>query len=201
MSRSKSRAPQRIAKSKGRRVEYRKILIATEGTNTEPQYFEGLSAHLNAKAVRVLNVKTVGVGADPVRIVAEAERQRDREARSGDGYDEVWCVLDVDRHATLETACIKAKKLGIDMAISSPCFELWLLWHYEECAGWREGKALQQRLKDKHKFTDKNLPKSFPYDSYADAVARAEKCKTATIVHSPPNPHSTVSRLVRKMQA
>ncbi|WP_443062657.1 RloB family protein [Streptomyces sp. NBC_00390] len=201
MNRRKNQAPQRISKSKNRRVEYRKILIATEGTNTEPQYFEGLSAHLNAKAVRVLNVKTVGVGADPLRIVAEAERRRDRELKSGDGYDEVWCVLDVDRHANLQSACTRARKSDIDVAISSPCFEIWLLWHYEECTGWREGKALLQRLKDKCGFTDKNLPAMFPYSSFPDAVARAERCEVPRDEHAPPNPYSSVFRLVKKMQA
>ncbi|WP_449337452.1 RloB family protein [Streptomyces griseus] len=192
---------QKLSKSKNKRTEYRKILVATEGTKTEPQYFEGLASHLNAKAVRILSVKSVGVGKDPLRIVTEAARLRDREIKAGDGFDETWCVLDVDQHATLGPACREAKKLRIDVAISSPCFEVWLLWHYEEWTGWSEGKALHKRLKDKHGFCDKNIPRDFPYGNYGQALIRAGKCEPVKILHLPPNPHSSVDALVGRLES
>lgn len=200
MKKRQLQGAQKLTKAKNKRIEYRKVLIAAEGTNTEPQYFEGLAKVLNAKAVRVLSVSTVGVGRDPLRIIAEADRRRVRELRSGDGFDEVWAVLDVDQHANLESACARARKLRIDVAISSPCFEIWLVWHYEDWTRWSEGKELLDRLKSSHGFKNKNLPIDFPYVNYNVAVTRAEKCKGATKEHAPPNPHSSVSKLVRRLE-
>ncbi|MFF7142731.1 RloB family protein [Streptomyces nodosus] len=199
MKKRQLKGSQKLTKAKSKRIEHRKVLIAAEGTNTEPQYFEGLAKVLNAKAVRVLSVSTVGVGRDPLRIITEADRRRKLELKSGDGFDEVWAVLDVDRHANLEPACIRARKLLIDVAISSPCFEIWLVWHYEEWAKWSKGKTLQDLLKRSHGFKNKNLPHNFPYANYELAVARAEKCEVATKVYAPPNPHSSVSALVRRL--
>ncbi|WP_051951367.1 RloB family protein [Actinacidiphila yeochonensis] len=103
----------------------------------------------------------------------------------------------------LEAACDRARALGIGVAISSPCFEIWLLWHYEDWARWSDARSLLDRLKSRHGFTGKNLPRSFPYADYQHAVRRAERCGPAEPVHAPPNPHSTIcvlaSGLVRDL--
>ncbi|WP_158920345.1 RloB family protein [Streptomyces sp. NBRC 109706] len=108
MSRRQLRGPQKISKSRNRRSEHTKILIVTEGVNTEPQYFERFATLMRAKAVRVVSVRPVGVGRDPLSVVREARRLRDIEVRGGDPFDAVWCVVDVDEHANLEKACVEA---------------------------------------------------------------------------------------------
>lgn len=190
------RGTQRIAKSKNRRVEYRKILIAAEGVKTEPQYFERLAATLKAKAVRVVSVKSVGVGRDPLSVVREADRRRGVEKRGGDPFDEVWCVVDVDDHASLERACVEAGRLSIGMAISAPSFEIWLLWHFQDMATSADGRALHRALKSKWGFSDKGIPESFPYKNYDAASKRASRCEMVQIKHSPPNPSSSVPDLI-----
>ncbi|WP_413966282.1 RloB family protein [Actinacidiphila polyblastidii] len=166
-----------------------------EGEKTEPQYFEGLSLHLNAQAVQIIRLESVGLGRDPLRVVNAALKLRDVEEKEGDPYDAVWCVVDVDQHATLEPACHHAKRNGLEIAVSSPCFEVWLLWHFQEHAGWITSQSLSEKLK-KFGFTDKNLPESFPYAEYSKAKVRAERCAEIRQRHDPPNPSSSVSALV-----
>lgn len=43
-------------------------------------------------------------------------------------FDEVWCVFDVDQFDMGE-AGRRARKAGVELAVSNPCFELWLLLH------------------------------------------------------------------------
>ncbi|MFI9581925.1 RloB family protein [Streptomyces sp. NPDC052236] len=189
------RGPQKISKSKNKRSEYTKILIAAEGVNTEPQYFEKFTALMRAKAVRVVSVKPVGVGRDPLSVVKEAKRLRDLEEKGGDPFDAVWCVVDVDEHASLERACIEASRLSIEIAISSPCFEIWLLWHFENRASWINAATLSKLLR-KQGFTGKSMPDGFPYEKYPEAMARASRCEEVKAKHAPPNPHSSVPKLI-----
>ncbi|MGH3935680.1 MAG: RloB family protein [Pseudonocardiaceae bacterium] len=51
----------------------------------------------------------------------------------GDEFDEVWCVVDSDEF-DLEPAVALAAKLDGRLAVSNPCFELWLLLHHQACA-------------------------------------------------------------------
>jgi hypothetical protein len=51
-----------------------------------------------------------------------------------DRYNGIWCVMDVehpDPHPCLDEALSLAKKNGISVAMVNPCFELWILLHYE----------------------------------------------------------------------
>ncbi|NEA43107.1 RloB family protein [Streptomyces sp. SID11385] len=198
MSRREIRGGRRISKPRARRQENRKFLIVTEGTRTEPQYFENFAALLNAKAVQVVKVKPVGIGRDPAAVVREAERRRRAERNGGDPFDEVWCVVDVDRHETLPRACKEARDLGIDVAISAPCFEIWLLWHFEHRTGWIDGAELKKLL-GKRGFVDKNIPADFPYAAYATALTRAATCEPIVYAHVPPNPSSSVPTLVHAL--
>jgi hypothetical protein len=57
-------------------------------------------------------------------------------ARSRDDeVDECWCVFDVEwpkNHPNLAQALQLAKDHGIRLAVSNPCFELWLILHFED---------------------------------------------------------------------
>ncbi|MFF5086324.1 RloB family protein [Streptomyces niveus] len=200
MSRRQVRGSQRISKSRGRRSENKKILIVAEGVKTEPQYFEGLASHLNAQAVHVISVKPIGTGRDPLSVVREADQRRRQEEQNGDAFDSVWCVVDVDSHATLPSACDLASRNSLSIAVSSPCFEIWLLWHFEEHRAWVTAQALAAKLK-KHGVSGKSLPSGFPYAGYSEAKVRAEKCEAVRVIHSPPNPSSSVSDLVAELEA
>jgi len=113
-------------------------LIVCEGGATEPNYFDGFWRRLRIPW-SLVHVEVVGEGAVPLTVVTKADsRRKQRESEAGRGqavpYDRVWCVVDVespDPHARLADALCKARDLGIDVALSNPCFEYWLLLHFE----------------------------------------------------------------------
>src|SRR5262249_27212226 len=86
--------------------------------------------------------------------------------------DEVWCVYDVDSHPKLADAFQQARDNGIELAISNPCFELWLLLHFREQTAHIErhkvGAMLRTHLRGYKKRADFNKLK----EGYADAVNR-----------------------------
>ena len=48
--------------------------------------------------------------------------------------DELWVMIDVDRwnKSTLQEIAKEARQKGYRLAISNPCFELWLLLHFRD---------------------------------------------------------------------
>jgi hypothetical protein len=89
----------------------------------------------------------------PVTLVEQADQlkeQADQRARrerdSFLAYDEVWCVFDVDEHPKLNEAGQLASARGIELAVSNPCFELWLLLHFRDSPGARHRHDVQHML-------------------------------------------------------
>lgn len=65
----------------------------------------------------------------PLSIVQSTRRLRDVARRSGNRYDEVWCLL--DEHPDLPEALRLAGQHKIRVVISRPTFAVWLLLHFE----------------------------------------------------------------------
>ena len=109
-----------------------RVLIVCEGSVTEPKYFRRVLSERNLKSVQV-----VGSGkkykSNPQSVVAFAsgEKKKNRSKKSeAPPYDRVWCVLDSDVHENLDDAIRLAESNGIEVALSVPCFEFWLLLHF-----------------------------------------------------------------------
>lgn len=54
-----------------------------------------------------------------------------RDAKKGRAsfWDQVWAVVDKDKHHDFESSIKKCQNVGIGAAYSNPCFELWLILH------------------------------------------------------------------------
>lgn len=109
------RAPSRDPKSR--------FLIVCEGDVTERRYFTALRIHF--KSLIDLQFES---GATPKTLVEWAARLKKEDPT----YDEVWCVFDIDEHPLVPEAKQQARDNQIDVAISNPNFELWLLLHFQE---------------------------------------------------------------------
>ncbi|MBP8181837.1 MAG: RloB domain-containing protein [Acidimicrobiia bacterium] len=114
---------------RSRRAVPRQFLIVVEGKR-ELQY---LKAFQHSGVV----LKPEMCGLDPLGMVSKANRlmlKAEKEERRGKGsaFDEVWCVFDVDEHERFGQAVASARNNGVQLAISNPCFELWLLLHYQD---------------------------------------------------------------------
>lgn len=186
MARGPQRASAELRRASRTRRERTRILVATEGRVTEPQYVERLAAHLRATGVRVASVSYEKVGQDPLRVVKEAEKRNSRS-----DYDEVWCVFDVDTHGSLQQAIDLASGLGYRCAISNPCFEVWLIWHIADFRRHATSEEAQREL-SRHGLVDKHLPPDFPIANHTEAVRRAAGCARPV----PHNPGSTMGDVV-----
>ncbi|GAB2736976.1 RloB family protein [Sinomonas soli] len=172
------------------------MLIVTEGTKTEVQYLEGLAQFLRSTGVSVRDARRKGVGRDPMGVLSAALELNELDPDGG--YDETWLVVDVDEHATLQPALEDARSRSIPVVVSNPCFEIWLLWHYEDCAAHRSPSELARKLRA-HGHTDKKVPPGFPFGEYARAEQRAS---ARPVQHSlaGPNPSSSMPVLLRAIQ-
>lgn len=102
-----------------------------------------------------------------------------------DKDDELWMLLDTDHYTkashvgTFSEAIRKAQRNGVKLALSKPCFELWLLLHHAEnadvCALENATKTENALRKVLGQYNKKNLKQEhFPLASVFDACHRAE---------------------------
>ncbi len=101
---------------------------------------------------------------------SESRHKRDRNL----AYDAVWCVFDVDDHPAILDAKQMARSNGIDLAISNPCIELWLLLHFRESPGMRTRTKVQKMLGSYVPAYNKRVD----YSTYADGYATAVKARS-----------------------
>lgn len=128
------------------RQPYERLLIVCEGEKTEPQYLSEICQEKRLATAHV-HVRQGGFGTEPIQVVEFAEhmfRSGDRskgiEARA---FDRVFTVFDRDQHRTYHQALAKVAALNgrlfndehkgvpVHAVASVPCFELWLLLHFE----------------------------------------------------------------------
>ena len=117
-----------------------KLLIVGEGQETEPNYFDQLKREDTVRNKFTVTVKA-GLGFSPENAVRRAINEKERAGRRGeaDAYDEVWCVVDVEaptagRRESLDSAVRLAAQHDINMCLSNPSFEVWLLAHFNRTA-------------------------------------------------------------------
>jgi hypothetical protein len=185
-----------------RRQRKPRILVYCEGTVTEPAYFAGLVRHMRTALVDVVRCEVKGVGCDPLTVVRRAEQKwvEDRRRNRTETYDQVWCVVDHDDHATLDAAIAYASKANIRLVVSTPCFDYWVLLHYIDHRKSSRPKDIVRQL-DKHiPGYNKKLPDGFPFDRYPVAVQRAEGAAPSSNAIGP-NPSTAVHLVVAAMSA
>ena len=189
-----------------RREPYSRVLIVAEGQKTEAAYFTGAAKHYRLSTA---NVVILGQGADPTAVVREAIKLKRREQRRGDAYDRVFCVFDRDGHANFETASQRASAMGIELARSWPCFEYWLLLHFDYSrkpyvrSGTRSPcdaciRDLRQHIPHYHKAQHNVFPDLL--DRLEQAKNRAVRAHDDSLATDERNPSTEVHGLVDFLQ-
>ncbi len=129
----------RFVPPRSRRTGYRDarlIVIASEGMHTEPVYFNGLANNYRTQRVHVHLVEKPNTDSDPERVIKLLDDFK-RTYSLNLGYDELWLVSDVDRWGAekLSRVCTLCSQKRYRLAVSNPCFELWLLLHLRDLQG------------------------------------------------------------------
>lgn len=169
----------------------RSILVLCGGERTEPDYLDGLRRAYRRSG---LKVRVVGKARDPEGLVRLA---RDILARERGEWDEVWCVVDVDQFDV--TAAGRAAGRIVMLAVSNPCFEVWLLLHFETCNSHVDGAGDAVRRLAKHRpGYDKTRLTFADYAAGVEtAIGRARILDDGGVTG--PNPSSGMWRLVERI--
>jgi len=110
----------------------KRLLIVCEGRETERNYLDGLKREDSVSKLFTIRI-VPGRGGSRTQIVNHAI---DRKRTQQDTPDRVICVLDTESLQSpqarddLAEARNKAKANNIDLYLSNPAFEVWLLAHF-----------------------------------------------------------------------
>lgn len=202
MKKPSGRLPRR---GRGQEQRQRYILrVLSEGEVTEPGYFAEW-ARRNRRKVRL---RLDDTGMEPVALVRRARQYlRTRRPRREDpDFDEIWCVFDTDEHPNLAQAINEAGQSGIGVAVSNPCFELWLVLHAREQTAHINRHDVQRLASELGLADGKRIP-----DTARDALVEGfetarQRARALDERHagngSPPreNPSTDVWRLVDRLR-
>ncbi|WP_089917342.1 RloB domain-containing protein [Lentzea albida] len=149
---------------------------------TEQAYLDGLK-----RLSRPVTVRPVVKVGSPAQLVRYAARVRENDRG---GFDEYWCVVDVDEF-DIHEAIAEAEAMGISLAVSNPCFEVWLILHFADCAaGISSPKAAAEKLR-------RHLPGYAKGTlDFALLAERVDKAVERAKALSPGNPSTDMWKLV-----
>lgn len=124
------------------------ILIVCEG-QTEEAYFRAIKQHY--RHATTLNMEITRAHSDPVKVV-----EKGKGLNKGRDFDRVYCVVDGDKPDRIELAL---KHIGarddLDLIVTVPCFEAWLLLHFERSdAPFAACAEACDRLRQPHRLPD-----------------------------------------------
>ena len=132
--RRKPRDAKSLRRRDPRRDSYEVAIILGEGEKTEPNYFREMrdDLQLNPRNIQVLDC---GGGRDPNTLVDKALEAYEKDPET----DRIFLVFDRDNHTTYDKALErvaayarrKRNPIPLVAITSTPCFEVWLLLHFQ----------------------------------------------------------------------
>ena len=175
--------------------------MLAEGKVTEPTYLR----LVKGADVQIQFGKTDGYV--PMALVKQARREvkANRRVAQAD-FDEVWCVFDRDEHPDVSNALEEARQSGVETAMSTPCFELWLVLHAQERSAFVHRHVIQRECRNLGLIDGKTIAEGAAHQlrsGYLLAKQRAQKLDEMHEQTGSPrgsNPSSGVWRLVDRLQ-
>ena len=190
------------------RTPRRTFLVFCEGTKTEPDYIEALRQEPAVRDLASVAIRIEASGAVPLTLVNAAAEARVRSFREHGEVDEVWCLFDVEQprnHPDLDKAIERARGSNVRLAVSNPCFELWLALHFQDLAAWLSTDAAE-KLRRKHDGGEgKGLKGALYMPRRSDAARRArsltKKHEGDATVFPHDNPSSGMYRFLAAVES
>jgi hypothetical protein len=192
------------------------LLIVCEGEKTEPQYLNEIRQAFRLMSAHV-QVQPSALGTAPIQVVGHAERlfnQGDSDKGIvAKAFDRVFVVFDRDEHPSYHAALSKVQSLDKHLlnsdgrrvpfrAIASvPCFELWLLLHFEEVQAPIQRQRVYQLLRQYLPAYDKGKPGCWASTRHLweAAAARAVAQAATTTAHDGQEPYTDMHELVSQL--
>lgn len=182
------------------------ILIFCEGERTEPEY---LNAQRHQPWVRDiaavdLRVQSKRGGLAPRTLVSHAVDAWHKTLSEAAEIDEVWCVFDVEwpqNHPGLLDAVELAQRGGVLLAISNPCFELWLVLHFQDCGAWLDNDHASQLRRRLDRSDNKGIDAIAYMSLVHEAARRARDLETRHRSNGTSFPHDNPSSGMHRLIA
>jgi hypothetical protein len=195
------------------RDERKMLIIACEDEKSSKLYFEAIFNDLKKNHAIANNslIFAKRLGTDPENVVKSALEHKDYEA-----FDERWVVIDRDEvmlkktggtggfseeqfNAALKSA--KNNKPEIKVAYANPCFEIWVLLHYEYYDTAINREALNEKLESEKGYVKKELfTPLLDLKLQANAIKNSERLlelwKEKSLNPATDNPSTTIHELV-----
>ncbi len=113
-------------------------------------------------------------------------------------------MVDVDDHERLNQALNTAQGNDVELVVSNPCFEIWLLYHFQPyVSSVDRGTRGREKMRKHIPQYKKNLPPDFPFARHPEAAKRALSAAPGhnrTCVKGP-NPSTNAWLLVQSIEA
>lgn len=209
----KERQKKQLERKLGRRASYDRILIVSEGSKTEPNYFKEIRAAHRLQTASV-EVQPSELGTEPIQVVRYAkslfekgDRHKQIQPRV---FEQVCAVFDRDNHRTYFDALKLAESLdgklrndnkqpvSFKAVASVPSFELWLLLHYEDIQAPIHRDEVMERLKQHISGYEKGAGGAFATtrDGLETATQRAQALAAKFNAYTDPEPFTAIHKLV-----
>lgn len=202
-----------LERKRASRASYDRVLIVTEGTKTEPNYFKEIR---NAFRLQTANVciHPSALGTSPLNVVEHArdlfcngDPHRRIVARA---FDRIYAVFDRDSHDSYLAALQRAEALDgtlkndarqrvpFNAVASVPNFELWLLLHYQDVLAPIHRDDALARLRQHLPAYEKGAMDTFAITRalLPQAMARATQLAGRFSAYDEPEPYTGVAELV-----
>jgi hypothetical protein len=208
-----------LARKGPKREPYDRALIVCEGSKTEPYYLRELIAHYQLSSA---NVEIHGEGdSSPSSVVSYAIELFEADP----DYDVIFCVFDRDQHADFGRAVQRVRERALekhprnkkaaeerradrarfDAITSIPCFEYWVLLHFEyTTAAMPQYSDVRRRLRAfsglrHYEKADRGVFAK-TRDELESALKRADRANRAARQADTDNPTTNMPVLIRYLQ-
>ncbi len=198
----------RFKRNVPKRKQYSFIYIFTEGTKTEPIYFESKKSEIRRNDIKI---EIKGSGYNTVSLV-DYVLDFIKENKIDLTIDECWVVFDKDDFVEdFDNAINKAETNDLKVAYSNEAFELWFLLHFSfmsSAIGRKDyNKKVTENLRrltgnKKYKYSKTTGIYSLIKDRESDAIKNAKKLlkqHTGEKSFLKKNPSTTVHLLVERL--
>ncbi len=165
----KNRQLRRLERKENNREPYDRVLIVSEGSKTEPNYFREIvqAFRLNTANVQIWPSK---IGTNPLKVIEYCKQLfEEGDSRLGikeRSFDKIYAVFDRDDFPDFDLAISRAEELilendlkeniFVDVIPSNPCFEIWLLLHFKDTLHWIDRREAFKLLKKEYPAYEKN---------------------------------------------
>lgn len=214
----KERQQKQLERKLDRRASHDRILIVSEGSKTEPNYFSEIRATYRLNTANVA-VQPGQHGTAPIQVVQYAKdlfEQGDRHKNiQPRAFERVYAVFDRDDHISYFNALRLAESLDrklkndakqfirFEAIASVPSFELWLLLHYEDIQAPLDRDDVMRRLKQYIPTYEKGASNVFANTraGLVVAIQRSEALAWKFTADSAPEPYTGIAEVVKLLTA